>query len=774
MVLAGVAAVIAIAGLGVFVQWASRPSATPPAATAPAVALPAATYVGQAGCADCHRAQTAAWKASQHAQAMMHATAAAVRGNFDNAKFTYQGVTSTFFRREGKYFVRTDGPDGKLADFEIRYTFGIEPLQQYLVELPGGRLQGLTIAWDSRAKGEGGQRWFSLYPNDKIDFRDPLHWTRLEQNWNSRCADCHSTNLVRNYDVATGEYTTTWSDLNVACEACHGAGSNHVAWAQKKPGTEAWSDTKGLAIVLDERRGVNWTPDPATGNATRSKPRSSQRELDTCAVCHGSRSTITRHPGPTGRIGDTQDVALLHDPLYFPDGQQQGEVYNYASFLQSKMHARGVTCSDCHDPHSGKLRADGNAVCAQCHAPSKYDATAHTLHPPGSAGAQCAACHMPTRTYMVVDPRHDHSMRIPRPDHSVALGTPNACNDCHRNQDAAWAAAAIARAHGPQRKGYQAFGGALQAGRTGAPDAAALLRIVALDLSTPGIARATAIALLQRYPSQETMALLERATQDADPLVRGAALDAAVGLPPEYRVRIGDKLATDPVLAVRAKAGRALASVSNEGASEETKSRRVKAMADYVATQQAEADRPGAHLNLGLFHADRQERIEAEREYRTAIRLQPDFVPAYANLADLYRAQAREADAGVVLTEGLKAAPGTPALLHALGLLRVREKKTAEALDLLKRASLAQPQNARYAYVYGVALQSTGRTPDALIVMQRALERSPNDPDLLSGLALFSRELGRTDDVRKYVEHFAAVAPHDPRAREIGQLTQSR
>jgi len=764
-------AFVAFIAVAVFValNWpGSAPPPVAPIAKAP-VSLPAATYVGQVACAECHRAETDAWKTSQHAKAMQHATDATVLGRFDGATFTNRGVTSTFFRRDGKYFVRTDGADGKLADFEIKYTFGVDPLQQYLVEFPGGRMQALTIAWDARPRDRGGQRWFTLYPDEKIDFRDPLHWTRLEQNWNSRCADCHSTNLVRNYDAASRTYDTKWSDMNVACEACHGPGSNHVAWARKAPGTDKYADGKGIAIALDERRGVTWTADAVTGNATRSRARTTQRELDTCAVCHGSRHNIATTSGPTGRLGDTQELALLRDPLYFADGQQQGEVYDHASFLQSKMHAKGVTCSDCHDPHSGKLRADGNALCAQCHSAAKYDAASHTMHGPGSFGVQCAACHMPTRTYMVVDPRHDHSFRIPRPDRSASFGAPNACNDCHRDRDAAWAASAIASAHGPRRKGFQTFGGALHAGRTGAPDAAELLRIVAFDPATPGIARATAIALLERYPTQQTYAALERAAQDADPLVRAAALDAVMSMPPDTRGRLGDVLAADPVLAVRAKAGRVLAAAPGEGISDTVRARRERAMADYVATQEAMAERPESHLLLGVFYVDRQDVDKAEAEYRAAIRLQPDFAPAYVNLADLYLRNNREPDIGTLLAEGLKAAPNDAGLLHAMGLLRIREKRVPEALPLLKRAADAQPSSARYAYVYGVGLQSVGRTPDAIAVLQKALERSPNDADVLAALALYSRQVGRLDAARGYTRHLAAVAPDDPRARQMSE-----
>jgi hypothetical protein len=352
------------------------------AAAQPVAARAAAAYVGTVTCAECHAKEHAAWRGSQHERAMQEATATTVLGNFDGARLTQAGVTTRFFRRDGRYFVNTDGPDGKPGDFEIRYTFGVYPLQQYLVELPGGRLQALGVAWDARPQAQGGQRWFHLYPDRKLKAGDPLHWTGLDQTWNYQCADCHSTNVRKNYAAATRTYRTTWSEISVGCEACHGPGSNHVAWAKQDANARRGDATKGLTVALDERKGVSWAIDAASGNAARSRPRASGAEIEACARCHARRGQYSDawHPGMP--LGDAFRVALIEPGLYYPDGQIRDEVYNHGSFLQSRMHARGVTCSDCHEPHGQKLRAPGNAVCGQCHAPARFDAAAHHHHRP--------------------------------------------------------------------------------------------------------------------------------------------------------------------------------------------------------------------------------------------------------------------------------------------------------------------------------------------------------------------------------------------------------
>lgn len=768
---AGVALILVLVVAGLW--WAGRtpsppvPGATAPAGLAQAEPPAAARFVGSQSCASCHRPQVEAWQTSQHARAMQHATDETVLGRFDGRQFRYNGVSSTFFRRDGKFFVNTDGPDGRLHDYEIKYTFGVEPLQQYLVEFPGGRMQALSLAWDSRPTEQGGQRWFHLYPRERIDHRDPLHWTRLNQNWNYMCADCHSTNLRRNYDVAEDRYATTWSELNVACEACHGPASNHLAWAGKAPGWERMGDGKGLAVALDERTGVSWNVNSATGNATRSRPLASHREVETCAACHARRAPFTDGLGHSGRLLDTHDPSLLSQGLYFPDGQQQDEVYTYGSFLQSRMYAHGVTCSDCHEPHGGKLRAPGNAVCAQCHLPAKYAAPAHTMHAADSKGGQCAACHMPTRSYMVVDPRHDHSMRIPRPDLSERLGTPNACNACHQDRDAKWAAAAIERAFGSQRKGYQTWAETLHAGRADAPGTSDKLVALAQAAEVPAIARATALAELSNHPGPGMGNAVEAGLRDADPLLRSAALDVLLVAPPQERARLAEPLLDDPLGVVRIKAARALAGLPLEGLSAAQRARRERAFAEYLASQQANGDRPEAHLNLGLFHLDRGDPAQAESAYRTALKLQPDFVPGYLNLADLYRALGQDQEGETVLREGLQQAPADGDLVHALGLLRVRQQRPAEALPLLRQAAQARADKPRYAYVYAIALKDGGRLGEGRAVLKEALARFSNDRELLFAAADFARAAGDKAAAEQYARRLTAIAPVGPHAAAL-------
>ena len=403
-------------------------TAAPPASTA--------QFVGSASCAQCHKQEHADWLRSHHAGAMQQASDLSVLGRFDGSNFNKDGVESTFYKKDGKFWVRTDGPDGKPADFAIGYTFGVTPLQQYLIELPGGRLQALGIAWDARPASEGGQRWFHLYPDRKLAAGDPLHWTGIDQNWNYQCAWCHSTNVKKHYDPATASFHTTWSEINVGCEACHGPASNHIAWATKPEKRSSDDQTgRGFALSFDERKNVAWSLSEK-GQAFRSATRATSKEIQVCAGCHARRAQFSDDAFDVSRFFDAFRPSLIEPGLHYSDGQQRDEVYNYASFLQSKMHAAGVTCADCHNPHSGKIRLVHNAVCAQCHAAERFDQISHHHHAPESEGALCANCHMPTTVYMGVDRRHDHSMRIPRPDRTQTIGAPNACMQCHTDKSA--------------------------------------------------------------------------------------------------------------------------------------------------------------------------------------------------------------------------------------------------------------------------------------------------------------------------------------------------
>lgn len=726
------------------------------------------TFVGSESCSGCHQAEATLWQKSQHKHAMQHATDKTVLGDFNNASFDYFGVHSRFFRKNGKFLIETDGPDGKLATFEVKYTFGIDPLQQYLVEFADGRLQALSIAWDSRSKEQGGQRWFHLYPDQNIKHDDVLHWTKLNQNWNFMCAECHSTGVRKNYDPVNDRFATRWSDIYVGCEACHGQGSAHVAWARDQkswwPFGKQEDPTKGLPVQFDERQNVNWWHDPKTNVPRRNYPPAVVRkEVETCGLCHARRSEFSEDWIPGRPLSDTHVVAGLEPGLYFADGQMRDEVYNYGSFKQSKMFSVGVTCSDCHDPHSAKLRVAADGVCMQCHAPEKYAAgSSHSHHEAVDPPVPCAACHMPAHTYMVIDRRHDHSLRIPRPDLSAKLGAPNACNDCHANKSSEWAAAAVERWFGPDREGFQNYAEAFKADWHSSTDTAALLGKVASNPSTPAFVRASALADLAPYLPASAAELVKMGLNDPDPMVRIGALSMLENVPPSQIWPFVAPLLSDPSRGVRIRAVRLLAAVPTENQPAADRGSFEQAAGEFIAAQRLNADRPESRTTLGNFLVNRGRTAEAEAEFKAALRLSVQYSAAAINLSDLYRQTGRDQEGEAILRRTIALNPRDAGLHYALGLALTRMKQTQEALGEFERASELDPDRARYSYVYAVALHSAGQNDDAMDVLKHALDRTPGDRDVLLALVTFNRDAGNLASALSYAEMAARLTPIDP------------
>ncbi len=700
-------------------------------------------YVDEAACAECHEAEHRAWSGSHHDLAMQPATPETVLGDFGNATFSRFGVTSRFFAREGRFFVNTEDADGALADFELTHTFGAEPLQQYLAPFPGGRLQSLPIAWDTR-RGE----WFHLYPDERIAPGDPLHWTGRYQTWNAMCAACHSTNVRKNYDVASDTYGTVWDAIDVGCQACHGPGARHVERARNERSGPA---DGGAGLVVD-----------------LGKP-GADTEIEACAGCHSHRQPINRIDRHARPFLDDFLPSTLRDGLYYPDGQIRDEVYVWGSFAQSSMHRAGVRCSNCHDPHGLDLRFEGNALCLQCHRetpdarfptlrPGRYDTPAHHFHAPASTGAQCVGCHMPARTYMVVDARRDHSLRVPRPDLSVAHGTPNACTLCHTDETDAWAAARAADWWGAPRPPH--FAAVLAAARRGDPAAETGLRALARDRSRPPIVRATALEHLRQYGPRALHAAAAAAA-DPDPLVRVAAAGVLERVDPRRRIAALVPLLDDPIRAVRIAAARALTSVPRSALDPRQAPRFEAALAELVDAEAASADLPGAHLNLGVLRSRAGDPAGAERAYRRALQLDPGFAAAALNLANLLNRQGRNDAAEAALRATIERAPGEGELHYSLGLLLAEAERYEPAAASLGRAARLLPAHARVRYNQGLVLQRLGRMDEAEAALVAANAVDPRDPDVLA--ALVQLLLG-SGDLARAQAHAEALLQLDPGA----------
>lgn len=709
---------------------------------------PAQTFAGSAKCESCHQQAYDAWKESHHYQAMLPATSDTVLGDFSNRSHEYGEITSRFFRKDGKFMVETDNAAGELEEFEIAYTFGFYPLQQYLVPFEDGRLQALNIVWDTRPEAEGGQRWVHLYPGDPVTHEDAVHWTGALQNWNSRCAVCHSTGLEKNYSSAGNNYKTAWQEINVACEACHGPASSHLAWA----GGDRQAEDKGFPFSLDDRGAFGPGEKGTDKTFSRLDGKRPRVQVETCAACHSRRSEIS--PYRAGRPFDDQARLTLVQPgMYHPDGQINDEVYVYGSFIQSKMYEAGVVCTNCHDPHSNKVRADNNTLCTQCHVGTVYDQPDHHHHEAGGEGAACVNCHMPVKTYMVVDDRHDHGFRIPEPRLTLALGVPNTCNQCHQDRDAKWAQDAL-EAWGVSRDVRAGHAAILNSAWSGQPSALPGLLALAGQTSKPAMLRSSAILATRDYPSQETLAAIQQLLASDDPLVRASAVRSMDWVPEAQRYAMLRDLIVDNSKTVRMAVARQLSGFPADQLPGESSAELKKLWQEYLASMKLNADMPEEQSNLASFYNATGDTVAAEKAYRHALRLAPAYIPAMLNLADLYRENGMDAQAEPLLARAVELAPADAMVQHSMGLLRVRQGQLADALPYLKNAAERAPQSSRYSYVYAIALWETGSREQAVTELETALANNPGDRDLVSALASYYQQLGEDEKLRFLIDMY--------------------
>jgi predicted CXXCH cytochrome family protein len=584
-------------------------------------------YVGTSACVDCHEEAAAAWEGSHHAKAWTPTLPENVKAPFQGETFSHNGITSRFYRDGDTFMIDTDGPDGAITSYPVHSVVGIEPLQQYLLETEEGRLQSFDVVWDTEKT-----RWYHLYPDQALVGGDGLHWTGPYKNWNARCAECHATDFDKNYAPAERRYQSTQAEIGVGCEACHGPGEAHLAWAN------------GLETSQAPRDGLTeygFTIDMALGGEVY---------VQQCASCHARREPFEDgNPTPGTAFHDAYRLSTLRDGLYHADGQILEEVYVYGSFLQSKMYAAGVTCNDCHAPHTAQLRVTGNGLCTQCHseagntrfpslARQQYDTPAHHFHEPGSEGAQCKSCHMIERDYMVVDGRRDHSFRVPRPDLSLETRSPNACTDCHGAQSAAWAAEVLETWFPDSAHRGPHFGQTLAAARNDLRGTATDLADLALYRGIPAIARATALEMLHTAATPDLATELAPLLEDPDALVRAAAIGVQRGAAGALRAsRLAPRL-EDPVKAVRIAAAREFLALPDARLSPRQRDALGSSMREWQGTLLAKTDFPETQLVLAGVGLTTRRMETALRAFEEAVTLDPQLEEGWVMMVRIHAA----------------------------------------------------------------------------------------------------------------------------------------
>lgn len=703
-----------------------------------------ATYAGNSTCQGCHTKEYNDFLKSDHIRAMDSATDKTVKANFNNSSFNYFGSTADFYKKGNRYFVKTTDTSGVLKEFEIAYTFGHTPLQQYVIAFSDGRKQVLPYCWDTRPAQVGGQRWFHLYGNEEIKPSDELFWQHYSQNWNYMCADCHTTGLQQNFDVEANTFNTTYTAMGVNCESCHGPGSKHIAWTKNKSSKDVY---KGFGFSLKENN-VSWVMNKETGIAQRNTARQHDLQVQTCARCH-SRSIPVAEKYNFGHALLWSHIPDNAGPeSFYIDGQQKEEDYEHASFLQSKMYAAGVTCSNCHNAHSGELIQPGNLLCASCHAPEKFDTEAHTHHPVNTTGASCVSCHMPGKNYMQIDYRLDHSIRIPRPDLGTVTGSPDACTQCHSSENKQSIIASFKTWYGTSLEKKPEHYGVLLHSISNYKDSAFVRYTELLSKPDyPDIMKATSFRYATQYPTPGVIQEIQKNLESPNELLRYRALETLGEFPADQVSAFLTPLLNDATPTIRMEAARILAPVHTQldAANRNAFDQAIEA---YISAQKKFASRPETCMNLGIIYTQLQRYQEAEKFYMIGLQRYPMFQALYINVADLYRSVKNEESCKKYLEAGISRFPQNAALQQALGYWYIRQQKTAEGMTALKRAMELQKDNAEFTYSYAIGLYSTGKKQEGISLLKQYLAAHPNDPAMLN--ALISIYQGEKQDASNY------------------------
>jgi len=753
------------------------------------------SFVGAATCIECHKKEYDLWKGSHHDLAMDVATDNSVLGDFNNYEFRHRGEVHRFFRKGEKFFVNTEGATGSFEDFEVAYTFGYTPLQQYLVPFGGGRLQCLPIAWDT----EQG-KWFHLgdtvYTDEEVGPGNWLHWTQQAQTWNGMCADCHSTDLKKNYNPVTKTYNTTWSEIDVSCEACHGPSSEHLVWATLPEGSRPVDINTGLIV--------------------RTRDLTNEELINVCARCHSRRAMLGDYTDDNSDLLNYMIPMLTAQPLYHVDGQILDEVYEYGSFTQSRMFEQEVMCSDCHDSHSAKTIEPDNRLCLQCHRPDIYDTPKHHFHkmdpavaggqimnqanvysgnvaggqPAGmgtqtyresavtgplinrgepkyveGTGAQCVNCHMIGRYYMGNDYRRDHSFRIPRPDLTAKTGAPNACNDCHKDKSTAWSQSYILKWYGERARPH--YGETFAAAEKGDRSVISDLILYSENELFPLMVRATAVRFLGRFNTTESNRAVERALTDPASLVRHTAVMSYNPEDIASYEKLMMPLLNDPVKGIRAEAAIRLSEVREDQLSPAARKARRAALDEYREINLYNADFPGGLFNLGIMYANAGDFPKAEAAYREALGVDDQFYMAKVNLATVCAQQGRHTEAERLLRELLRDHPDLHELNSSLAMLLAEQGRYEESREFFLKAARLMPDQTRILYNLGLLENTLGNTARAEEYLLSALEREPGNYDYLYAIATFCLEHGMKDKALKYARQLADRFPGDQAARQL-------
>jgi tetratricopeptide (TPR) repeat protein len=688
-----------------------------------------AAYSGSRSCRECHEEFYQLWSNSHHGLAMQPFTAQLFRAELTphESGLMIGGARYRVEMDGEKGWVRESRPGGD-AMYPMVHALGGKNVYYFLTPMERGRLQVLPLAYDVRTKS-----WFDMAASGIRHFQDIeeelIGWKETEYTFNTSCYGCHVSQFSRNYDLAADTYNSVWLEPGINCEACHGSAVEHIRVFREAAGDRPPEDSK-IALI-------------------RPPKHSLKASDDACSVCHAKATPLTVSFQPGDDFFDHFDVGMLELPDYYPDGRDLGENYTYTGWLMNPCARSGrLDCLHCHTS-SGRFRfaADDkkNEACLPCHAERVKQASAHTRHAEGSAGNQCISCHMPMTEFARMR-RSDHSMLPPTPAVTAAYNSPNACNICHKDNDAAWADGWVRKW---QKRNYQAP----VLLRTSLIDAArrrdwkelpAMFEYLeSKDKDT--VFAASLIRLLRPCMDDRKWPVLIRALRDPSPLVRSSAAEALGDRLDGETLKALSAVIGDPLRLVRVRTASAMAAVPRNMLDAGTAAAFDRAAAELKATLDARPDSWESHYNMGGFYMDQMNYRQAVVSYETAIRMQPRALQPYVNISLAYNALGLNDKALKSLREAIELQPGSIEANLNIGLLLGETGRMEEAASHLQKAAELDPASAVAAYNLGIINAQLGRMDAAIDNLRRAYQLDSGNPQYGYSLSFYIEQYGKKE-----------------------------
>ncbi|MDP3849413.1 MAG: tetratricopeptide repeat protein [Luteolibacter sp.] len=688
-------------------------------------------YAGSASCKECHATAYTGWEKSNHGLAERE-----YREDMDKAAFSPKqslqhgpDTSEAFLDAAGLAKILTRGLGDLRRAYPVTRIIGNDPLRQFLIPAPGGRLQTCDVSYDPH-KNE----LFDVYGEEERNPGDWGAWTGQGMNWNAMCAACHNTRLRKNYEPSTNSYHTTMAEMSVGCEACHGPMKDHVDWQKSPPPESTRKDQEN-----NKKPGIH---DPTIKRQTRDQM------LETCGACHSRRGELTGDLIPGESFYDHFSLTVTDDTdTYHPDGQVRDENYEFTSFLSSRMHHVGIRCADCHEPHSATRLIPGNMLCMRCHSGGTQppapviNPETHSPCAPNTTGRDCTSCHMPITTYMRRDPRHDHSFSSPDPLLTREYGIPNACNRCHTDKDTDWAVKTAEDFYGKRLKRPARDRAMLVArARRGEPSAReGLIRMLATE-EIPAW-KATACHLLARWvmDPEAAKALMEQ-TSHKSPLVREAALRSLT-----HQTRAGNErvcAAIQPMLDDASRSVRVAAAWALVDKLDLTS----KAGRELTHMLDLNSDQPTGRMQLSQFAHLRGDSAAAIRQIRKAIEWDPNSPPFHHDLAILLSATGDNAGAIKALEKAIALAPEDPEYHYKLALALAEAGDMSKAVAALETTVKLDSGNGRAWYNLGLAYNGVNQPQSAIAALKQGETAEPSDSAIPYARATIHARLGQRNE----------------------------